>query len=55
VVATYGGFQYFWLPRLRSSAVYGSAQVQNTEAQPGSAFHRSNHTAANLIWNLTAH
>jgi hypothetical protein len=37
--------------RLRSSAVYGFAQVKNTEAQPGSAFHQSNYTAVNLIWN----
>jgi hypothetical protein len=51
VVATYGGFQHLWLPRLRSSAVYGFAQVQNTEAQPGSAFRQSNYTAVNLIWN----
>jgi hypothetical protein len=51
VVATYGGFQHFWLPRLRSSAVYGFAQLQNTEAQPGSAFRQSNYTAVNLIWN----
>jgi hypothetical protein len=36
---------------LRSSAVYGFAQVQNTEAQPSSAFHQSNYTAVNLIWN----
>jgi hypothetical protein len=51
VVATYGGFQHFWVPRLRSSVVYGFVQVQNTEAQPGSVFHQSNYTAVNLIWN----
>jgi hypothetical protein len=51
VVATYGGFQHFRLPRLRSSAVYGFAQVQNTEAQPGSAFHQSNYTTGNPIWS----
>jgi hypothetical protein len=45
VVATYGDFQHFWLPRLRSSAVYGFVKVQNAEAQPGSAFHQSNYTA----------
>jgi DcaP outer membrane protein len=51
VVATYGGFQHFWLSGLRSSAVYGFVQVQNTGAQPGSAFHQSNYTAGSLIWN----
>jgi hypothetical protein len=33
VVATYGGFEHFWLPRLRPSAVYGFVQVQNTEGR----------------------
>jgi hypothetical protein len=51
VVATYGGFQHFWVPRLRSSAVYGYVQVQNTAFQPGPTFHQSNYTAGNLIWN----
>jgi hypothetical protein len=51
VVATYGGYQHFWFPRLRSSLVYGFVQVQNTEAQPGSTFHQSNYSAGNLIWN----
>jgi hypothetical protein len=51
VVAPYGGYQHFWTPRLRSSIVYGFVQVQNTEFQPGSAFHQSNYSAGNLIWS----
>ncbi len=51
VVTTYGGLQHFWFSRLRSSAVYGFVQVQNTELQSGSTFHQSNYTAGNLIWN----
>lgn len=51
VVATYGGFQHFWVPRLRSNAVYGFLQVQNTAFQPGPTFHESNYMAGNLIWN----
>jgi hypothetical protein len=51
VVATYGGFQHFWFPRLRSSVVYGFVQVQNSGGQPASAFHQSNYSAGNLIWN----
>jgi hypothetical protein len=31
--------------------VYGFAQVQNTGLEPGSTYHQSNYTAANLIWN----
>jgi len=51
VVATYGGLQHFWIPRLRSRVVYSFVQVQNTEAQPGSVYHQGNYTAGNLIWN----
>ncbi len=51
VVGTYGGYQHFWLPRLRSSAVYGFIQVQNSDRQTDSTFHKSHYTATNLIWN----
>ncbi|MGA8042867.1 MAG: DcaP family trimeric outer membrane transporter [Terracidiphilus sp.] len=51
LVATYGGYQHYWADRVRSSAVYGFAQAQNTSLQPGSAYHQSNYSAANIIWN----
>ncbi len=51
VVATFGAYQHFWKPRLRSSAMYGFVQIQNTAYEPGSAFHQSNYSAGNLIWN----
>jgi outer membrane DcaP-like protein len=51
VVGTYGAYQHFWFSRLRSSAIYGFAQVQNSDLQTDSSFHRSHYTAANLIWN----
>ncbi len=51
VVGTYGAYQHFWTSRLRSSAIYGFAQVQNSDRQPGSSFHNSHYSAANLIWN----
>ena len=51
LTATFGGFQHYWFKQLRSSAVYGFVQVQNTGLQPGSTFHKSDYTAANLIWN----
>jgi hypothetical protein len=51
LTASYGAYQHYWLKNLRSSAVYGFAQVQNTDLQTGSAFHQSNYSAANLIWN----
>jgi hypothetical protein len=48
----YAAYQHWWATRLRSSAVYGRAQVSNTAYQPGSTFHRSNYTAGNLMWNV---
>ena len=51
LTATYAAYQHYWLKQLRSSVVYGFAQTQNTDLQPGSAFHQSNYSATNLIWN----
>jgi hypothetical protein len=45
------GYQHYWTKSLRSSLVYGFAQVQNTAFQPGSTFHKSDYTATNVIWN----
>ena len=49
--AAYGGYQHYWAKKLRSSAVYGFVQLQNTDLQSGGAFHQSTYTGANLIWN----
>ena len=51
VLAAYGSYQHYWFDKLRSSAMYGFVEVENTPFQPTSAFHHSNYTAANLIWN----
>lgn len=51
VVGTYGGYQHYWVPKLRSSVVLGFVQAQNTPAQKNSAFHRSGYSAVNLIWS----
>lgn len=48
---TYGGYQHFWFPKLRSSVVYGFLQSENTPAQTPSTFHRSEYGATNLIWS----
>jgi DcaP outer membrane protein len=50
IVATYGGYQHYWNKSLRSSAVYGFVQVENTDLEPGSAYHKSDYSAVNLIW-----
>jgi hypothetical protein len=51
VVATYGAYQHFWTERVRSSIIYGYIQIDNTVFQPGTVFHQSDYSAANLIWN----
>ena len=51
LTAIYGGYQHYWSSKLRSSAVYGFAQTQNTDLEPGDDYHQSNYGAANIIWN----
>ena len=51
MVGTYFGYQHWWASKVRSSVIYGFAQVNNTNYQPGSIFHKSNYMAGNLIWN----
>lgn len=51
VTAAYGGYQHYWLPKLRSSLVYGFLQAENTSAQTNASFHRSGYGAMNLIWS----
>jgi len=52
VVATYFAYQHWWTPKVRSSAIYGFAQVNNTAFQPGATYHKSDYMAGNLIWNV---
>lgn len=51
VTAFYGGYQHYWKKQVRSSAVWGFAQTQNTNLEPGTDFHQSNYGSANIIWN----
>jgi hypothetical protein len=51
LTAVYGGYQHYWLKQLRSSAVYGFAQTDNTDLQSTTSYHQSNYAAGNLIWN----
>jgi hypothetical protein len=50
VFATYGAYQHWWTPKLRSSAIYGFLQVDNTGYEPGTDFRKSTYLAGNLIW-----
>jgi hypothetical protein len=51
LTAIYGAYQHYWTKGVRSSAVYGFAQTQNTNLEPGTDYHQSNYSAANVIWN----
>lgn len=46
-----GAYQHYWLKRLRSSAVYSYAAVNNTDLAPTTTYNHATYTAANLIWN----
>jgi hypothetical protein len=51
LTATFGAYQHYWMKRLRSSAVFGYDQTQNTDLQPPTSYHQSDYSAANIIWN----
>jgi len=46
-----GAYQHFWLKKLRSSAVYSYAAVNNTDLAAGTTYNHATYTGANLIWN----
>jgi outer membrane DcaP-like protein len=49
--ATYGSYQHYWSPAVRSNATVGFVQVQNTAFQPANTYHKSTYSSANIIWN----
>jgi hypothetical protein len=49
--ATYGSYQHYWSPSVRSNATFGFVQVQNTAFQPSNTYHKSTYSSANIIWN----
>ncbi|HEX7288516.1 MAG TPA: DcaP family trimeric outer membrane transporter [Candidatus Angelobacter sp.] len=50
--ATYGSYQHYWTPGVRSSATFSFLQLQNTQFQPATTYHKSSYSSANLIWNV---
>jgi len=50
-VAFEGAYQHYWANSVRSSVAYGFVQIENTDAQQANTFHKSDYSAANLIWN----
>jgi hypothetical protein len=51
LTAIYGAYQHYWTKHVRSSAVYGFAQIQNTDLEASTDYHQSDYGAANIIWN----
>ena len=47
----YIGYQHWWTRSVRSSATFGLVQLQNTEFQPDTTYHKSTYSSANIIWN----
>lgn len=44
-------YQHYWTRSVRSSAIFGWLQLQNTAFQPGNTYHKSSYSSANIIWN----
>ena len=51
LLGTYGSYQHYWSPAVRSSVTGGFVQLQNTAFQLANAYHKSTYSSVNLIWN----
>lgn len=51
LLATYGSYQHYWTPSVRSNGTFSFVQVSNTDFQPISTYHKATYSSANLIWN----
>jgi hypothetical protein len=49
--APWVSYQHNWNRSVRSNATFGLLQVQNTAFQPGTTYHKSTYSSANVIWN----
>lgn len=47
---TYGSYQHYWVPNVRSSATFSFVRVDNTTFQPGNTYHEGAYASGNLIW-----
>ena len=50
-IGIYGAYQHFWLKKLRSSAVYSYAAVNDTDLAKATTYNHATYTGVNLIWN----
>ncbi len=44
-------YQHYWLKRLRSSAIYSYAAVNNADLAASTTYNHATYTGTNLIWN----
>jgi len=50
-VGVEAAYQHYWQKRIRSSAFYSYAAVNNTDLAPAPTYNHATYTGANLIWN----
>ena len=50
-VGVEAAYQHYWLKRLRSSAFYSYAAVNNTDLATPTTYNHATYTGTNLIWN----
>jgi DcaP outer membrane protein len=50
-VGVEASYQHYWTKRLRSSAIYSYAAVDNTDLAAPTTYNHGTYTGANLIWN----
>jgi DcaP outer membrane protein len=50
-VGVEAAYQHYWYKRLRSSAIYSYAAVNNTDLAAPTTYNHATYTGANLIWN----
>jgi hypothetical protein len=46
-----GAYQHYWMKKLRSSAFYSYAAVNNSDFAPVTTYNHATYTGGNLIWN----
>jgi hypothetical protein len=50
-VGVQAAYQHYWFKRLRSSAIYSYAAVNNTDLAAPTTYNHATYTGTNLIWN----
>ena len=50
-VGVEASYQHYWYKRLRSSAIYSYAAVNNTDLAAAKTYNHATYTGTNLIWN----